>query len=124
MPKGFGYPFRIRNGAPVEVRDSELVASSLFVLQSQDRGERPYDPENGVNLIEYVFENTSELVLAFARNELRVAVVNYEPRANLIAVDSYYESVDDQATSLVTQIFWEYGGKTFSSTFSETVPLG
>lgn len=124
MPKGFGYPFRIRNGAPREVRDAELVNSSLFVLQSQDRRERAYDPENGINLLSYTFENTSELVLAFARSEIRVAVARFETRANLLGVDSYYEAVEGQGLSLVTQIFWEYGGRQFSTTFNEPVPLG
>jgi phage baseplate assembly protein W len=124
VPKGFKYPFRISNGAPEEARDAELVASSLFVLQSQDRRERAYDPENGVNLLSYVFENTSELVLAYSRNELRLAVTNYEPRANLLGVDAFYETLEGQGLSLVTEIFWEYGGRRFSTTFSESVPVG
>ena len=64
MATGFKYPLTYVNGAPESVEGADLIASAINQLFAQEPGERPYDPDNGIALARYVFENNTNLLRA------------------------------------------------------------
>jgi hypothetical protein len=68
------------------VTNEQAVINSIKKIIKTNNYEVPYNPFFGANIYHYLFENftpTTELEL---KNEIRFAIENFEPRANLIDV--------------------------------------
>lgn len=119
--KGFKYPFRIGDRGPEVAEDEELVASALTTLIGQQPGERPYQSQNGVNTLQFVFQNVERLVQGNVRRELMLAMLNYEPRAApkefpIRVKDRSDAAGEEPSKVIVVTVIWEYQGGTFSTT--------
>ena len=67
--------------------DDKAVIRSIRNLLSTKRYERLFDPTLGSNIDSLLFENVSPITSATLESEILNTIKNYEPRANLLAVD-------------------------------------
>lgn len=82
---GFNPPFI---GGPEGVlsrqEDDRLIKNDLLQLLLTVPGERVNRPNFGVNLRNFVFEDSTPQSLAILAREVRTAVTNQEPRINIL----------------------------------------
>jgi phage baseplate assembly protein W len=104
---GFAYPLQITGGVPVRVDNEALIDAALLVQSATNKGDRPYDPLNGLNLESYVFSEVDSLTLANVRREVTLALSRNEPRISLQGVNAYY--TDEQGeTVMIIEVIWSY----------------
>ena len=97
--RGFSYPFRKGpNGIPRAAEDRELIRSSIETILTTTRGERPFRPQFGANIQQFVFSNNNELLAALIESEIRAALSRYEPRIQVTRVSA----VSDGSEIVVT----------------------
>jgi len=113
--KGLKYPFTFQNGAPESAEGDELVASAVNQLFAQEKGERPRDEENGINITKYTFENNNHLLRANIRREVMLAFSRNEPRARLVSA-SARAYVGDEGVALEIEPVWRYRSKYYALT--------
>ena len=75
-------------------RDIEAVKQSVINILSTNRGERPFMPAFGANIQSYLFENVDSVTVALIEEEVRSALVNYEPRVRVLEV--FVEDLSDR----------------------------
>jgi len=85
---GFNPPFI---GGPEGVmsrqEDERLIKNDLLQLLFTVPGERVNRPDFGVNLRNFVFEDSSPVSLDALANDVRIAVQNQEPRVNILQLN-------------------------------------
>ena len=67
-------------------RDIEAIKQSVVNILSTNRGERPFMPAFGANIQSYLFENVDSVTASLIEEEIRSALVNYEPRVRVLEV--------------------------------------
>lgn len=67
-------------------RDVESVKQSLKNLLLTRKGERPFSPNYGSNLYNFLFDPIDIVTETLIREEISVSIRNYEPRVNLLNV--------------------------------------
>jgi len=118
--KGIKYPFNLFGGAPDEATDDVLVASALTQLFSQEKRERVYNDQNGVNLVAYVFDNLNDVLRANIRREIILAVSRFEGRVKIERVLVRFVGVGGKrVVDLV--LLWRYQGRVYSA--ARALPL-
>lgn len=70
----------------VMVKNEDDIEESLRILLSTQPGERVMEPEFGCDLRPLVFEPMSSLLASSIENEVKIAVIRYEPRIDLNSV--------------------------------------
>lgn len=65
-------------------RDIEAVKQSIVNILSTNRGERPFIPDFGANIRSYLFENFDGVTASLVKEQVRVALANYEPRVRIL----------------------------------------
>lgn len=104
---GFAYPLQIAGGVPVRVEDEALIDAALLVQSATNKGDRPYDPLNGLNLEAIVFAPVDSLTLANVRRDVTLALRRNEPRISLQGVNAYY--LEEQGeTVMIIEVIWSY----------------
>ncbi|MCX2954575.1 GPW/gp25 family protein [Lentzea sp. NEAU-D7] len=92
---GWGFPLGVNaQGGIALVRRSQELEQAMRLILSTYPGERPMRPEFGSRIRDYVFRGaggdmTSELI-----NEVRVALLRWEPRVDVERVDVTVEPTD------------------------------
>tara|TARA_R110002020_G_scaffold226846_3_gene437348 strand:+ start:297 stop:719 length:423 start_codon:yes stop_codon:yes gene_type:complete len=66
---------------------AETIMSGLKQLVLTSKGERPMRPEFGTNLRQSVFEPYTQELKESLQNDIRAAVLEYEPRVDLTSVN-------------------------------------
>lgn len=115
MPKGFKYPFQMTDRGPETAENAELVASALTILFAQEKGERPYQPLNGIELWPQVFENETALAEANVRREIALGISRNEPRVELLRTPVGTRELESGAREVDLVAVWRYNGRTYSS---------
>ena len=85
------------------VEDVIAVKRSLRNLVQTNFYERPFQPELGCGVREFLFENFTPMTKVFLERKIEEVIVNYEPRVNLqnVAVDD-----DQDKNRLVVDIYF------------------
>jgi phage baseplate assembly protein W len=68
-------------------RDDDDIAESLHILLSTIPGERLMNPEYGCDLQSQVFQNINNSTKVIIEDLIATAILYFEPRVRLIAVD-------------------------------------
>jgi phage baseplate assembly protein W len=68
-------------------RDDDDIAESLHILLSTVPGERLMNPEYGCDLQSQVFQNINNSTKVIIEDLIATAILYFEPRVRLIAVD-------------------------------------
>lgn len=90
LGRGWAFPptFHKDSKSGVEmVSDEKDIEQSLQILLNTKLGERIMQPKYGCDLYAYLFESISNSRVYLITEMLRTAIVKYEPRIKLIAVD-------------------------------------
>lgn len=83
--------------------NEDSVSRSIRNILLTSRGERLFDPAFGSDIKSILFENFTPQTETMLREYIKIAVQNYEPRANLIDVS--VSALIDQNAYAVTIIF-------------------
>ena len=81
------FSFHPIKGDLVRKTNEGAVSQSIRNILKSSFYERPFDPRFGANLRALLFENFSPFIEIQLKNQITSAIENYEPRAELIAVD-------------------------------------
>ena len=68
-------------------KNEEAIKQSVVNILSTNRGERPFLPYFGANIRSYLFENFDNVTASLVEEEIRSALVNYEPRVRVTNVE-------------------------------------
>ncbi|NBR22686.1 MAG: hypothetical protein EBU08_02640 [Micrococcales bacterium] len=71
-------------GDLARVTNEEAIYSTLKNIIMTRKGERPFFPEFGCNVMGLLFENYNEFTRKTLETEVRTAIENFEPRVSLI----------------------------------------
>ena len=66
--------------------NEESIYNSLKNIVFTRKGERPFFPEFGCNIMSILFENYNRFTQKTIETEVRTAIENFEPRVSLIEV--------------------------------------
>ena len=100
LGRGWSFPpaFSKAAGSVEMVSDLKDIRQSLTILLSTAQGERVMLPTYGCDLWRYVFRELSTTLLSEIRDAVWTAVIRWEPRIRLIAVDA---AIDPDQPGLV-----------------------
>jgi phage baseplate assembly protein W len=82
--------------------DEESIKESIKNIVLTDRGERLFQPEFGCDIRKILFENIGPETIITAREMIKSAINNYEPRCALVAVDVYGSKDSNSITITIT----------------------
>lgn len=101
MATGFRYVDFDLNFQPHPITgDISIVTDEIAVIQSiknlvqQHPYESPFEPNKGSKVTSFLFEQISTLTALSLKDEIKLLITNYEPRAEIIDI-SVYANLDD-----------------------------
>ena len=89
MFTGKGWPFPVRpsaHGKFFYVGGDEKIRQSVWIILSTAPGERLMRPDFGCRIHDLVFQPNSAAVRGLIREQVRDALIRYEPRIDLIEI--------------------------------------
>src|SRR5215475_11389398 len=92
---GWAFPLGVgpQGGIALVRREVELEQAMRLILSTYP-GERPMRPEFGCRLRDFVFRPTNIETVAELTNEVRTALLRWEPRVDIEAVNVFPASAD------------------------------
>lgn len=89
LGRGWGFPVTFSKTAKqvVMTEAEENIRSSIGIILQTTLGERVMQPEFGANLTNYVFDSMDSNFRTFVTEQIRVAIIKNEPRAQLAKVE-------------------------------------
>lgn len=97
--RGWSYPMDVNaTGGIAMAGGSRKLEQAMRLVLSTYPGERPYRPEFGCRLKDYVFDGMSVDVLARISEEVRASLLRWEPRATVSSVDAYPDPLNEALT--------------------------
>jgi uncharacterized protein len=86
---GWSFPpeFDPENGVVSMTEDEGDIKASLEILLGTNEGERFLNPKYGLNLHEMLFEPMSTTMSTFFKDRIKMAILIYEPRIELISLE-------------------------------------
>lgn len=89
LGRGWGFPVTFSKTAKqvVMTEAEENIRSSIEIILQTTLGERVMQPEFGANLTNYVFDSMDSNFRTFVTEQIRVAIIKNEPRAQLAKVE-------------------------------------
>lgn len=93
------------------VNDKNVVKHSILHLLKTHKGSRVYDPDYGTNLHKLIFEPNIQRTRNIAKTEIESVIKKYEPRAQLLSVESYagQRELISEVVIIVRVLYVEYG---------------
>jgi phage baseplate assembly protein W len=93
---GWAFPLGVnqRGGIALARREQELEQAMRLILSTYP-GERPMRPEFGCRLRDYVFRPTNMQTIAELMNEVQKALLRWEPRVDIEAVNVFPSPEDN-----------------------------
>jgi len=90
LGQGWGFPphFDPETKVLTQVQEAEDIRQSLYVLFHTEPGERVMQPTYGCALRQFLFELPTSSMLARLEEEVRSAILHFEPRINVEAVQT------------------------------------
>lgn len=122
---GWGFPVALDNvsqerAARFAVAEyEESVRQSILIVLSTAKGERVMRPDFGSGLSELAFAVNNQTTQAMAAFEVREALQNWEPRIEVLRVDT--SSAGDRGEQLM--IFIDYRVRTTDNRFNLVYPF-
>lgn len=118
---GWSFPpeFTRADGQVVMMSDEQDIEASLKILFGTALGERFLVPKYGLDMREVLFEPMSTTLRTFLKDRVRTAILIYEPRINLLALE--IESPDPHDGQL--RIVLEYEVRATNSRFNLVFPF-
>ena len=74
------------NDVGIKKNNAAVIQSCLNILRT-NHGERPFDYMFGANLRAYLFENMNNVTAANMSTSIETALINYEPRIQVLNVN-------------------------------------
>src|SRR6266550_3568834 len=86
---GWSFPpeFLPETGEVLMTSDEEDIQSSLKILLGTAFGERFLNPKYGLEMHEMLFEPMSTTMTTFLKDRVKIAILIYEPRINLLSLE-------------------------------------
>jgi len=121
LGRGWSFPPRFdrKAGEVVMTADEADIAGSLEILFRTGLGERFLVPTYGLDMHEALFEPMSTTMRTFLKDRIRTAILVFEPRITLEALD--ISSPDPNDGSL--RVFLEYKVRTTNSRYNLVFPF-
>lgn len=118
---GWSYPpeFVIETGEVSMTCDEEDIEASLKILLGTALGERFLNPKYGLDLHEMLFDPMSTTMATFLEDRARIALLIYEPRINLLALELDTSAQLEGRVSLVV----DYEVRATNSRFNLVYPF-
>ena len=88
LGKGWDFPpkFLEKQGEVKIISDIEDIEKSLHIIITTRQGERLMRPKFGCDLTDKIFENLSATQTTMMKNQIKEAIVLYEPRIEVLKV--------------------------------------
>lgn len=120
LGQGWSFPLQIsEDGSDVAMLSGEAdIRSSLGIILRTRPGERPLYPDFGVGLDELLFEPINTTLRSLVQDNIRTAILLYEPRIRLLSV-----SFEDRLSEGMLNIQLEYTVRTTNSRFNLVFPF-
>jgi phage baseplate assembly protein W len=102
---GIGWKFPIQvapNGKIAQSREEQKIEESIYLILSTAKKERPMLSKFGCGLHDLVFALNNPTTIAEVVTTVREALVNYEPRIDVLTVDA--DSASDEDNLLLIRI--------------------
>lgn len=88
LGKGWQFPVAVDGSGELEVAEyEESVRQSIWLILGTAKGERIMRPDFGCGIYDMVFEVNSSTTAAEAAEEVRDALVSFEPRIDVLDID-------------------------------------
>lgn len=86
---GWSFPpaFMLETGTVVMTSDEEDIEASLKILFGTVAGERFFNPKYGLDMQGILFESISTTMTTFLEDQIKIAILIYEPRIKLLALE-------------------------------------
>jgi phage baseplate assembly protein W len=89
LGRGWSFPpeFVRETGTVLMTEDEADIEASLKILLGTEIGERFLNPKYGFDLHDLLFEPISTTTKTFLQDQLKIAILIYEPRINLLSLE-------------------------------------
>lgn len=75
-------------GDVAALKEEKAVKAALVNLLRSPVGERPFDPEYGVNIEKFLFEQADSITENEINEDIAYAIKTFEPRVELVSIES------------------------------------
>jgi uncharacterized protein len=118
---GWSFPpeFARESGEVVMVSEEEDIRSSLEILFGTGSGERLFYPEYGLDTRELLFEPMSTTLKTELLDRVRIAILIYEPRIDLVSLEIDTTAGNDGRLRIIL----EYRVKATNSRYNLVYPF-
>jgi len=106
--KGISFPFRRGTFSfPATAEDNDVIRDNIIRIMQTISGERVMRPTSGSKVLTFVFENTGPVLNARIDHEVRRAIAEGEPRANVVDVRLTEESRNDGGINIIVLVTYK-----------------
>jgi phage baseplate assembly protein W len=118
---GWSFPpeFLLETGEVVMTADEEDIQSSLKILFGTAIGERFLNPKYGLDMQEMLFEPMSTTMKTYLSDRVKIAILIYEPRIEMLSLDLDTTAQNEGRISIVM----EYQVRTTNSRYNLVYPF-
>jgi len=118
---GWSFPpeFAQKSGEVLMTSDEDDIQASLKILLGTAFGERFLNPKYGLDMHEILFEPMSTTMTTFLKDRVKTAILIYEPRINLLALDLDTSEQNDGKVAIIV----EYEVRATNSRFNLVYPF-
>ena len=93
---GLAFPLQVdRRGGIALARDEQDIDQAIQLILGTAPGERPMRPEFGCGIHDLVFASPDASTAGRIAHEVRIALLRWEPRIEVLDVDIGFEAADD-----------------------------
>lgn len=105
LGKGWSFPpeFVLETGEVVMTADESDIQSSLKILFGTTIGERFLNPKYGLDMQEMLFEPMSTTIKTYLVDRVKIAILIYEPRIDLLSLDLDTTAQNEGKVSIVME---------------------
>lgn len=100
---GWKFPLQVTpNGKIAQARYEQRIEEAIYLILSTAQGERVMLPDFGCGIHELVFESNNPTTLSVVTQQVRRALVAYEPRIDVLDIN--VETTPEQPNLLLIRI--------------------
>jgi uncharacterized protein len=121
LGRGWSFPpqFLLETGEVAMTADEEDIHASLKILFGTAIGERLFEPEYGLDMQEMLFEPISTTMETYVIDRIKVAILIYEPRIEVLRLDLDTTAQNEGRMNIVL----EYLVRTTNSRYNLVYPF-
>lgn len=87
LGRGWSFPVSLKRAAPVMSEGEDNIRNSIWIILATAPGERVMRPDFGCGIHRYVFSVKDSNTLGRITNEVREALIRWEPRIDVFDID-------------------------------------